>query len=61
MTDPILRIKFENGEGKPLLPPMEVRIQAELSLKTAKMLVLELVVKKFKAALDEALKGLGFK
>ena len=61
MTDPILRIKFENGEGKALLAPIEVRIQAELSLKLAKMLVLELILKKFKAAIDDVLKGLNFK
>jgi hypothetical protein len=61
MTDPILRIKFENADGKAVIPAIELRIPAEISPKLAKMLVLELVGKKIKAGLDEALKALGFK
>ncbi len=58
-TDPILRIKFEDGADKPLVPPIELRIQAELSLKLATMLVLELVLKKFRSHIAAVLKGLG--
>lgn len=61
MSDPILRIKFENADGKPLIAPIELRIQAELSSRLATALVLELVLKKFKAQMAAVLQGLGFK
>lgn len=60
-TDPILRIKFEDGAGKQIVSPVEVRIPGEISVKLAKMLILELVVKKMRGSLDAAVTALGLK
>jgi hypothetical protein len=58
---PMLRIKFEDAAGKQLAPPFEVKIPGQLSLRTAKMCLLELAGKALKSGTDEALKGMGFK
>lgn len=61
MSDTVLRIKLENGEGKAIGTPIEMRIAEGLSLRTAKLVVKELSVKRVLAALDAALPTLGFK
>ncbi len=60
---PVLRIKFEDGTGRSVMAPIEVRFPppADISLRVAKILGLELVSKKIKAALGDALKAMGFK
>ncbi len=58
---PRLRLRFEDGAGKQLRDPIEIRVPAELSLRVAKMHLLEMVVKMLKASLGDALKAMGFK
>ncbi len=59
--DPVLYISLTDDTGKTLGAPIKVRLHAELSLRTAFMCALDLIGKKLKPAVTEALKGLGFK
>lgn len=65
MTDttmPRLRVRFEDpATNKELIKPIEIRIPSELSLRVAKMHLIEMIVKLVRASLGDALKGMGFK
>ena len=61
MSDPVLRIKFENGDGKPLASSIEIRLLEGLSLGLCKKIVKEVTDKKMPASLDAALPALGIK
>ena len=58
---PRLRIRFEDVTGKQVREPIEIRVPADLSLRVAKMHLLEMVVKLLKPTIGEALKAMGFK
>jgi hypothetical protein len=59
--DPTLRLELKNAATNAVLAVIEARLPAELSLRTAFMCALDLIGKKLKPAVTEALKGLGFK
>ena len=58
---PRLRIRFEDVTGKQVREPIEIRVPSDLSLRVAKMHLLEMVVKLLKPTIGEALKAMGFK
>lgn len=60
-TTPRLRVCYQDATGKDLIKPVEIRIPAELSMRVAKMHLLEMLVKTTKASLGDALKSMGFK
>jgi hypothetical protein len=60
-TIPVLRIRFEDGAGKSLIDPIEIKIPRELSARVAKLHLIEMLVKAFKPAIGGALKSMGFK
>ncbi len=59
--DPILRLELKNVATGAVLATIDARLHAELSLRTAFLCALDLIGKKLKPAVTEALKGLGFK
>lgn len=59
MSDPVLRIKFETGDGKQAAPPIEITIPAGISAKLAGQIIAELVGKRVKASTEAVLKALG--
>lgn len=58
---PRLRIRFEDVTGKQVREPIEIRVPSDLSLRVAKMHLLEMIVKLLKPSISEALKAMGFK
>lgn len=57
---PILQIRLEDGTGHEF-KTIKIRIPSELSLRVAKMYLLEMMVKLVKVSLGDVLKAMGFK
>lgn len=58
--DPVLRLVVE-VDGKPVMPPIQVRVPYELSLRIAGMHLTEMLGKVLKGNVPAMLKGMGFK
>lgn len=61
MSDPVLRIKFEDASGKALIPPTDIAIPAKLKKRTALAVVAELAGNVVKEGGAKAVEALGFK